>query len=386
MLSNEKLWWALPGSSQFVGAIEASLLAGKNVIVSLPAHGPSGLRESVHQKLQCGELFSFQRIDLRPGSPAAGTPARVVAQAMHAGGNGIEVSPESLARIDGVGETVVWVGGIDTAAWPAWCDFIVRYELACRNVPQYDRALFVLPLVGLPLKVLPSEKVTLVTHQWRAAIERLDMLLFVSQLLERRARHPLLHQTAVATVAEVAGTDAFVAEFLAGGALEDQLAPLPMLVRLAETRGWGNRSAAGAMRDYSIEWSLGILDDLDGGTWLHSCAAAIANDIATVQRRVWTAQVGVLFPFLERQRLAFIAAHRKLLSLPVVTQWERIEDADSLELSHLAFQLRRRVSPTCLARIELCRRMRNELAHFRPLSVGDLLSAQFLEMLAQPAR
>lgn len=383
MLINEKFWWSLPRPSQFVRAIEGDLLAGKNVLVALPAHAPSGLRRAMERQVKAGELYSFREIDSKNGpGAAADSPARIVAHALRVCGLETEVSAESIATAGGVGETVLWVGGIDDSTWPRWRDFAVKYEFACRNVPPYERLLFVLPVVGLSANLFPRENLTLSVRMWRGVVERLDMLLFVSHVINRGACHPLLQQTAIATVTELAGTDPSVAEFMAVRPLESQLDPLPALRDFGIARGWEEQTWRACGGDDDVGWCRGVADELDGSRWLHSGAVALVSDLATLRRRLWAAQVGILFPFLEHRRLSFVAAHRALLSLPVVTPWEQIDDAESLELSHLAFQLKHRISPACFARIELCRRMRNELAHLRPLGANDLLSEEFEKILA----
>jgi hypothetical protein len=120
---------------------------------------------------------------------------------------------------------------------------------------------------------------------------------------------------------------------------------------------------------------------VNGEDVVHSVALAIRNDDAELRRRIWKAEVAVLYPFLEERRLHLLPRLRPYLRLPVETTYGPVEDVYDLELGQLVHFLRGRNLPRELWRLlNVLTDMRHALAHLRPvpaeyLFVDELLRA-----------
>src|SRR5690606_38200703 len=94
---------------------------------------------------------------------------------------------------------------------------------------------------------------------------------------------------------------------------------------------------------------------------------------------LWHAQTEVLLPVVERERHRIVARLRGKLEVPYDTAGGIIEDERDLELSHIFVQMnqyRDRFRDADRELVKMLRDIRNELAHFEPVSanlLGQLL-------------
>jgi hypothetical protein len=108
----------------------------------------------------------------------------------------------------------------------------------------------------------------------------------------------LQKQVAISAVAYLSLWDPLTADRLAGGKFENILNPIPILKELAQERNWENTYSN--KRDFS--WHKGMENKIDGEIKIHSAALAISGVHAEISRRIWSAEVGILFPFVEKKR------------------------------------------------------------------------------------
>jgi len=149
--------------------------------------------------------------------------------------------------------------------------------------------------------------------------------------------------------------------------LRELLEPQEFLRAEAARRGW---NAARARRP---NWEDGLIDAVNGEDVVHSVALASRGDEAELRRRIWQAEVAVLYPFLEEQRLQLLPRLRPYLRLPVETAYGPVDDIYDLELGQLVYFLRGRNLPRELWRLlTLLTDMRHALAHLRPVPIEYL--------------
>jgi hypothetical protein len=257
--------------------------------------------------------------------------------------------------------------------WPVWQTFLGQYERASQMNPEQGRGLFCVALTGSVAAQAPEPAVALSVRPWRGVVGALDVLLDLSQRAEG-PRVPALHRRlALAVICELAGSDAVLARGLAGLDLRQLLEPEAFLRAEAARRGWD------ALQARHLSWEDGLIDGVNGTEIVHSAALAIHGDGATLRRRVWQAEVAVLYPFLEDQRLQLLSRLRPYLRLPVETTYGRIDDICDLELGQLVYFLRGRNVPRELWRLlNLLTDMRHAPAHLRPVPVEYLFADELL--------
>jgi hypothetical protein len=277
-----------------------------------------------------------------------------------------------LAIAPGFESWLVWVDGIDSSQWPAWCSFLEEYEAGCRQRPVHERALFCVAARGLAALNPPKEEVALSVRVWQAEVEPLDMFIYCWTLVRDRPWPQLHRRLAAALLAAVSVWDPRVAERLAQQPLDTLLKPQALLAEIARERGWGCVES----NDYQLLWAHGMADRQDGLWRLHSAVLALHDPAVELRSRLWSAEVSAVWPFLEEFRRAVLERHRALLRLPHSTLGGRqITDWQDLELQHLASQLAWHPAVPESTRVKLRRlaSIRNRLAHLGVLEPSELM-------------
>jgi hypothetical protein len=257
-------------------------------------------------------------------------------------------------------------------AWPVWREFLGAFQHACNAQAEWARGLFCVPLCG-PLAAEAAGDVALTVRRWRGVVGPLDLSLDLARLVDDRPENPLHRKLRLALALELAGSDAALARELVRLELLTLIEPHQTLVQAALRRGWAGDGLAKA------GWEDGVMDDFDGAEWVHPAVQAVRGDVAAVRRRVWRAEVGVLYPFVEEQRLRLVPQVRPFLRLPVETSYGPVEDAADLELGQLVYFLRGRKVPPPLWRVlTRLKDMRHALAHLEPVPAECLFAEEVL--------
>lgn len=169
--------------------------------------------------------------------------------------------------------------------------------------------------------------------------------------------------------------------------LEEMLEKLPTNGRndLAEKSGLACESLA-PPRHLQPFWARGILHfSPDDGIEVHSAALALAGRIETLEQRVWRSQATLLLPKLDVIRHVICSRLASRFGPRWPIQWSQPisdEECDELRKSHYACQwgymdhllrtcpqlrAEHRLKPV----VSLCRSIRNELAHYRPIEFSE---------------
>jgi len=377
----QHLWWQLPGPNRFVLRVVQDLRDGKNVILCLPEHLPGGLAYAVRSTLSEGDDWSWHTLHVHGDDPVE--PAHLLFSRFVP-----EVCPEAirnaqtLSKEEAFTGKVIWLDGLTPNIWPIWKAFIADYEHACRSRSLLERTLFCVPLIGDLAFAPPAEDVCLSQHHWRGVVDRLDMLLFTSSLFQERWMPALQKRVVTSVVANLALWDPAVTERFASEELEKILHPVPILQEIARGRGWC--PADGHSPPYL--WSSGMIDLIEGEENIHSAALALKDVKGTITRRIWSAEVGVMLPFVEERRQEILTHLAGVLRVPFSTRFgEVISDVHDLEIGHIESQLINNgitVHPNFRRFVRRLREIRNCLSHLEPLSLDLLLDAEINTTIA----
>jgi hypothetical protein len=111
-----------------------------------------------------------------------------------------------------------------------------------------------------------------------------------------------------------------------------RLHPVLTLQEIARERGWNPI----ADNPSSCLWSRGMVDLTEGEESVHSAALALADLQGTVRRRIWSAEVGVMLPFVEERHQKILSHLAGVLKVPFTTRFgELISDVHDLEIGHI---------------------------------------------------
>ena len=373
-----RLWWQLPGPSRFVARIIQDLRDGKNTVLCMPEHTPDGLLGSIRSII--GDEWPWHTLQVQEDAgvvdPIHWLFARFVP---HARPDALW-NAGTLVTEDVFAGKLLWLDGLTPHTWPAWKAFLKDYEHACRSRSVFERTLFCIPLVGTLAHDPPAEDICLSHHYWQGYVDLLDMLVFTAVLLEGKPMPDLLKRVVIALIAHVALWDPLISEYLARENLQTIFAPTPLLQEIAKERGWDGGDEGLALS----EWHRGMQDIVDGTAKEHSALLALRHDTRALQRRIWTAEVGVLLPFVEEQRHDILARFAGVLRVPFMTRFgEEITDIRDLEIGHIESQLAKNpaVSNSIRQLITQLRKIRNALSHLESLDPALLLSGEVLRGL-----
>lgn len=366
-----RVWWQLPGPGRFVVRIVQDLRDGKNIVLCLPEHTPDGLYSSIRSYL--GDEWPWYTLQVHD-DPKAMDPihalfARFVPQARadalwNAGGL---VTEETFAG------RLVWLDGLTPHTWPVWKTFFTEYEHACRSRSVLERTLFCIPLVGALAHDPPAEDICLAHHRWQGYVDLLDMCVFTALLLEGKSMPELLRRVVIALIAHVALWDPLVSESLAHEDLKTIFAPTPVLQKIAIQRGWDGVDE----EVFSLSgWHRGMQDMVNGTEKAHSALLAARYDARALQQRLWSAEVGVILPFVEEQRQELLTRFAEALHVPFTTPFGEINDIHDLEIGHVVAQLAKHpaVSREMRQHMTQLHKIRNALSHSESLDLDCLLS------------
>ena len=168
---------------------------------------------------------------------------------------------------------------------------------------------------------------------------------------------------------ELAGFDPRLAERLANLGLNELTNPLRLLQDFAEERGWREEDTA------NPTWHSGMVDRLGTNDRVHLAAQVLVSDSAQrhIDARLWQGQVALLFPLIEQKRRQILSTYRRLLWVPFDKgDGTSITVVEDLEITHLHYQLRNRVSPGVETQLRRLRDARNSLSHLDVVNAEDL--------------
>ncbi len=119
---------------------------------------------------------------------------------------------------------------------------------------------------------------------------------------------------------------------------------------------------------------------------MHSASLALKDFKGIIARRIWSAEVGVILPFVEERRQEILTHLAGVLRVPFTTRFgEVISDVRDLEIGHIESQLINNgitVHPNVRRLVRRLREIRNCLSHLEPLSLDLLLDAEINTTIA----
>lgn len=342
---------SLPGPRRFLDTARQQMLAGVCVVVPETPAMPRGLRERL------GVLLKREE---RACHFIEGTADPV--GDLH----GVLPNPDGLTpTVTGVVAACERFGPCflprlsSRAHWPVWRDLLDRFQHCVRQLPSGQR-----PVVGIFIGegssiVLPNPDVGIVVLQRRELLGEADVLAVAEMAMAGVDPAPnLLRRVLVHTLAATVLWDATLAEELASAGPFEVLTPIPFLYRYAGRRMWSKETPTAE--------DNGTMGYVDGEVRIHSALLAVKGENTRIGQRLWRAQVAVLLPWVEEQRL-------KLLERARVFMAPSAEDLELMEIGAIWWQLRDSRAPSELKRrANSLRQIRNALAHRRTLGLREL--------------
>ena len=290
-----------------------------------------------------------------------------------------------------------------------WSSFLVRWAEHCQHRVNQRLPITALclvrPAAGM-LSHIPENKVYLVVHWWWGFPSALEMRI-LCRLMTSTDNRDIMNRWREYVVPALAGNDIFLASNLMepdvlcnvqtiNGCLQD----------FAEQRGWEaeNLRILGLDEEISFHdtgyspvpphslrtlWAHGIMGwTLEYGLELHTAVLAVLGRQGELSHRLWRGQSELVLPIVDRTRLE-ICEYLTSFHGPDWPVREHVPDSPreeeivrenplACQLGHLDFVLQNSSFISSKQRlttlISLCRWIRNQIAHYRPIAFKDFES------------
>jgi hypothetical protein len=358
----DTLIFQMPGPAAFIDTLEQDLRAGRNILLLLPSTPFLAIRDVLSRRVSENGLWDWQSIDLSNFDDGM-NPLEVIKRRMSK--LDIHDIASLIQHIDLQGK-VFWVEGIKPQHLKSWKSFLAAYEHMCRNSGG-DHPLFCVAVWGIDESPTASIGPACVYRQWRGILNHLDMELLIAHIVRNQSMHPLETRLTISLCAELAGTDFSLASQLAECTIPTLFDVEPVLRQFAKQKGWTLEGID------NPAWRSGQIDEVDGKDVIHSAYLALRGEHKELQRRLWRAEVRVLFPFIEEQRVLFTDKLQDLLRprMPIELALTRVDDYRDLEIGPILWLTKSKLDGATLRLLTALKDMRIALAHLQPISVLD---------------
>ncbi|PYI51060.1 hypothetical protein [Paenibacillus flagellatus] len=359
-------WWTLPGPADFLAKVADDLKYGNQVCLMLPVTFPWNLKAYVRELIPDGGGWDWQSLRLDEFGEDARNPAALLYGIyLPRTKPSVVRDAASLLREEEFYGKVVWLEGMTSELWPVWKTFLEDYAALSRKIDAYDQTRFVVTLTGDLTEDPPKPDMGLAIHEWRGTMDKLDMRLYCSGQIRNRPESRVKKALLVELSAHLAQWDLLLAEQLSYEELEELVEPRALLLDYARQFEWEASASS---------WSQGSANVLEDRISIHSAFMTLSGDHAGVRRRVWEAQLAVLFPLIEEWRLTLIDFLRPVLTVPFQVDNRWVHDAYAMEINHVDYQIRDSALvdaglKNCVKYLKI---IRNRLAHLKPLTRADL--------------
>ncbi len=350
---------SLPGPSKFLAAAADALLRDGVLWIGLPAAPPAWLIPAMQEAIRTAA--SARVFD---GNASSGLGGMAPAHWLASLSSPVPTSIRSVADFlddPEFADAAYVVHGIRRANWRAWAGFLRLVRTERVRKPRIASPLVVIaPPEGTPQQEVRSAVGTR-EHRWQGRVSRLDTEIAVAKRLGWPSSHDVASATAAACAVEVAGWDLRLVDVLTRLGEEQQLNPLPAL-----------EPDAAKLPDVVPSWDNGVIDIWDGQPFEHTLSLLRRGRRDAAARRVWQAQVRVLFPFLGHIRSCVVRRYRDELMRdgPLVktfhSRTEVIAQPEKFEFFDIHDRLQARVPERDAKFLRLCHKLRSSLAHFDP--------------------
>lgn len=324
--------WSLPSAMQFLAEVPPLVRQGGALVVT-DASTPPDMTGALRRILR----DDFVVHDFVPDPRAL--PLSAVAEALGMSG----ASVQDIRRQD----VVLVVDGQDLPApdQGRWGDFLGCFLAASGHAA-------VLYLTGTPpARALPR-------LEWGARLRWADAMIWAEYAVPA-GRRGLVQKLAVDLAVELCGWRLDLIPDLVSQREEDIIEPM----------GWLERN-----RDRA---------SLQTATFGHAAFACplqllVQGDQQEIRRRIWAAHLSILFPWIEDHRQRLIQRYGKHLRVDQHLRNLGVETVEDIELGAVRWQLSRLLNGEARYGVDALARMRNDLAHRKPVRAADLAQAMRL--------
>ena len=376
-VSWEEFWWNnITGAHSLVSTVAVELLESKNVILNVPSDIPwrHSMRSAIctyfQEKNDLRDIL-IQPVDAVDDNYQLQEPGRFILSRFAPSAISKGYREKSKVTIQDyisqkgvIKNQIIWVKGLSGKTAEQWVKFCKAFSPS-----SIADGLFVLEIQG---ELHTADTKHIKTIEFYECVSSYDVQLFNSFILdEQRIYTENWKKYISATAALVCGIDAEVSELLLRVTDFKRESPIAGIQRIAEMPDFERRGAS-EVSDHVL-WNIRNKRN------------------TTIEHNIWAAQVQVLFPLIEMERVAIIQKWypqiKETLNASTIQQYgETIKNPIDVELGTLCYMMSHRVnsdlyllyipSESDRNRIKFLHECRNRLAHVSccsPEQISELL-------------
>ena len=354
-------WWEIPGPNRFVRRVENTLLDRLNVVAALP----EGLGDDWFNFFRRRWRLQQEHMDIIRVSDDQQSPLENLSEAFTTNTYGASSIHALVGEPEFCGRTVgILVDGC--GSWQKWKEFITAYERECRLVEIMDRTVLLIVTDAVNPARLPAPETHLRIHIYDGYAQPQDCYMYAWVLLGAGAKQTWRTELKISLCAQLAQWDPKLCERLSDCDLCE------ILQRESYTDLFSSAKDSMDAADLDEAWTRGVLQRRDNTVVYHSGWLAMDLDSGEFFRRIWAAQIQVIFPLIEQFRYQVVDMYRNLIYLPVRNYYndEQINDPCELEIAMLRSILKSKsdVPRAVYRKLDQAYEFRNALAHLTPLT------------------
>lgn len=377
---------SLPGPAERCAWAAESLLAGRSVIALAGRYlDPAELQDAIirDRRLEQWGCISIPADDVESPAHVFGRLLHVDIELLLVGGN-VELPSHFVCHVDGLDAVL-------PTTVTLWYDFIRRYATLAQSARSEGRTLpsLLYCVAGRADVDLPKENVLLKHVYLHRSLDALDIRCLVRSRAGGASDPKNIWREHV--LPSLVGADPELVDHCWDSCLEGVDALERAFSQIAHSRGWAASAAHTPVQPHErLGAELAGTHFLRrGGAWITHLACALgAGGRPEIERRLWRGQASFLLPYLDQVRLALCERLQANLGSGWALRFappRNDEERELVQESHLHCQFghlqavinaaprfRNRDSLRSVA--DQARRMRNELAHYRPIRFTDLHS------------
>lgn len=373
-------WWKLPSSQLFLETA-ADLLAERGCVIVTACLGtPPGLDAALANLLSDSRDYRVVRLHISPTTVLNPTEW-LYEQLVH------DLPPEQPRDLASLGRESTLTGHVilltctDIGLAKPWIATLGAAQVIFKSLSRWERPNLVLSIPPLPTTLSSAREQDVAVQTYQPTAQLHEMRYLISSFIPTNTKGELMQELRLECMVQLSMWDIGVATDLSRLSLADLLDPYSHLRDWAVSQGWGNLDLSSSTAYEGEKQRLGITGLWGGQIAWHSAWLALQDTPRELERRLWKAQVSVLFPFIEERRLKWVEHTRNLLRVPFETNFGVIEDAADLEIGPLVHQLRQKrhlLGESVIRELEWLRLARHKLAHL------EVLDAKFLDRPGSP--
>ena len=347
-MNAENIWWEQIGNSlRLLARVTEHLRDHRSAVLYMPE--PLPWQERFYREIDLRRTpFSMERRLKRFAWSGKREPGRVILDTLCSIDTQADYWPgQTYGEYLGTRGSLplndydVWVTGVRSKSdLMKWTEFVAQYDAAAKGLDSH--AVFFIEYSGPPMKTAAVEQIS-------CQIERYDCRVFCLEMASVLSQTHLRDYQAELALSIGGNRPELCAALLETG---DSLLTEPL-----ET---ARRVLASARDSYGKPFPARTETELNSAVWL--------------------AAVALLFPLMERYRIDFIERHKSELYgvLPISnSNGDQVTEPFDLEIGALCYIIAnargvRAYTPAEVNGLRLCRRIRNQLAHNKPVECADV--------------